>query len=153
MTFDLQNHLVLSSKEQGLSNDRQPKQDIWRWYFQNFDLWHFRFWALYLNSTLKSKITETNVDFKIFSFNWWSLISLFALQGGIYVLTLMDWYSGSYNLMIVSLCELVAVCYVYGKFISTSTIQTLFVAITSCGERSKRTKITKHLVINIFSKI
>lgn len=44
--------------------------------------------------------------------------------------------------MIVSLCELVAVCYVYGKFISTSTIQTLFVAITSCGERSKRTKIT-----------
>lgn len=35
-------------------------------------------------------------------------------KGGIYVLTLMDWYSGSYNLMIVSLCELVAVCYVYG---------------------------------------
>lgn len=35
-------------------------------------------------------------------------------KGGIYVLTLMDWYSGSYNLMIVSLCELVAICYVYG---------------------------------------
>lgn len=48
------------------------------------------------------------------------------MQGGIYVLTLMDWYSGSYNLMIVSLCELVAVCYVYGKSISTSTIQTLW---------------------------
>ncbi|XP_052078661.1 sodium-dependent proline transporter-like [Mytilus californianus] len=35
-------------------------------------------------------------------------------KGGIYLLTLIDWYSGSYNLMIVSLCELVGICYVYG---------------------------------------
>ncbi|XP_069115318.1 sodium-dependent proline transporter-like isoform X1 [Argopecten irradians] len=35
-------------------------------------------------------------------------------KGGIYLLTLVDWYSGSYNLMIVSFCEVVCICYVYG---------------------------------------
>lgn len=57
--------------------------------------------------------------------------------------------------MIVSLCELVAVCYVYGKSISTTKFNSNTVTITSCGERSKRSKITKrfHSVINIFSKI
>ncbi|PVD34562.1 hypothetical protein C0Q70_05838 [Pomacea canaliculata] len=35
-------------------------------------------------------------------------------EGGIYVLTLMDWYSGSYNLMIVALSELICLMYVYG---------------------------------------
>lgn len=35
-------------------------------------------------------------------------------KGGILVLTLFDWYSGSYNLMVIGLCELVAICWVYG---------------------------------------
>ncbi|XP_045204515.2 sodium- and chloride-dependent glycine transporter 1-like [Mercenaria mercenaria] len=35
-------------------------------------------------------------------------------KGGIFVLTLFDWYAGSYNLMIVCLCELIAVCWLYG---------------------------------------
>ncbi|KAL5012799.1 hypothetical protein ScPMuIL_011350 [Solemya velum] len=35
-------------------------------------------------------------------------------KGGIYVLTLMDWYSASYNLMIVSFCELIAINWFYG---------------------------------------
>ncbi|XP_052795792.1 sodium- and chloride-dependent glycine transporter 1-like isoform X2 [Mya arenaria] len=35
-------------------------------------------------------------------------------KGGILVLTMFDWYSGSYNLMILSLCELIAICYIYG---------------------------------------
>lgn len=35
-------------------------------------------------------------------------------KGGIYILTLFDWYSGSYNLMILCVLELIAVCYIYG---------------------------------------
>ncbi|XP_046542281.1 sodium- and chloride-dependent glycine transporter 2-like [Haliotis rubra] len=35
-------------------------------------------------------------------------------KGGIYMLTLMDWYSGSYNLMLVALAEIVCIMYVYG---------------------------------------
>ncbi|KAK7485581.1 hypothetical protein BaRGS_00023156 [Batillaria attramentaria] len=35
-------------------------------------------------------------------------------KGGIWVLTLFDWYSGSYNLMFVALCELICLMYVYG---------------------------------------
>ncbi|XP_021362137.1 sodium-dependent proline transporter-like isoform X1 [Mizuhopecten yessoensis] len=35
-------------------------------------------------------------------------------KGGIYLLTLVDWYSGSYNLMIVSFVEIVGIIYVYG---------------------------------------
>ncbi|XP_071126955.1 sodium-dependent proline transporter-like [Mytilus edulis] len=35
-------------------------------------------------------------------------------KGGIYLLTLVDWYAGSYNLMIVSIAEIVGVCYIYG---------------------------------------
>ncbi|XP_046578723.1 sodium-dependent proline transporter-like [Haliotis rubra] len=34
--------------------------------------------------------------------------------GGIYVLTLMDWYCGNYNLMIVALAEIICLMYVYG---------------------------------------
>ncbi|KAL8582234.1 hypothetical protein ACOMHN_036991 [Nucella lapillus] len=34
--------------------------------------------------------------------------------GGMWVLTLMDWYSGSYNLMFVALAELICLMYVYG---------------------------------------
>lgn len=35
-------------------------------------------------------------------------------KGGIYILTLVDWYAGSYNLMLVSMFELIGVCYIYG---------------------------------------
>ncbi|XP_067663046.1 sodium- and chloride-dependent glycine transporter 1-like isoform X2 [Haliotis asinina] len=34
-------------------------------------------------------------------------------KGGIYMLTLMDWYCGSYNLMLVALAEIVCLMYVY----------------------------------------
>ncbi|XP_052078656.1 sodium- and chloride-dependent GABA transporter 1-like isoform X1 [Mytilus californianus] len=35
-------------------------------------------------------------------------------KGGIYLLTLVDWYAGSYNLMLVSMAELIGICYIYG---------------------------------------
>ncbi|KAL8582810.1 hypothetical protein ACOMHN_066826 [Nucella lapillus] len=35
-------------------------------------------------------------------------------KGGIWVMTLMDWYSGSYNLMFVALSECLCIMYVYG---------------------------------------
>ncbi|XP_064636103.1 sodium- and chloride-dependent glycine transporter 1-like isoform X2 [Lineus longissimus] len=35
-------------------------------------------------------------------------------QGGIYVLQIMDWYSSTFSLMIISFTELIAICYVYG---------------------------------------
>ncbi|XP_071086745.1 sodium- and chloride-dependent glycine transporter 2-like [Haliotis cracherodii] len=35
-------------------------------------------------------------------------------KGGIYMLQLMDWYSGSYNLMLVALAEIICIMYVYG---------------------------------------
>ncbi|XP_076446513.1 sodium- and chloride-dependent glycine transporter 1-like [Babylonia areolata] len=35
-------------------------------------------------------------------------------KGGMWVLTLMDWYSGSYNLMFVALAEIICLMYVYG---------------------------------------
>jgi hypothetical protein len=35
-------------------------------------------------------------------------------KGGMWILTLMDWYSGSYNLMFVALAELICLMYVYG---------------------------------------
>ncbi|XP_071086750.1 sodium-dependent proline transporter-like [Haliotis cracherodii] len=34
--------------------------------------------------------------------------------GGLYVLTLMNWYSGSYNLFAIGFCELFCISYVYG---------------------------------------
>ncbi|XP_071087152.1 sodium- and chloride-dependent glycine transporter 1-like isoform X1 [Haliotis cracherodii] len=34
-------------------------------------------------------------------------------KGGIYMLTLMDWYTGSYNLMLVALSEIICLMYVY----------------------------------------
>ncbi|ESO94021.1 hypothetical protein LOTGIDRAFT_104703, partial [Lottia gigantea] len=37
-----------------------------------------------------------------------------SARGGIYVLTLFDWYSGSYNLMFLALMELICLMYVYG---------------------------------------
>ncbi|XP_046542277.1 sodium- and chloride-dependent glycine transporter 2-like [Haliotis rubra] len=36
------------------------------------------------------------------------------LQGGIYVLTLTDWYCGSYSVMLVCLAEIICIMYVYG---------------------------------------
>ncbi|XP_046355115.2 sodium- and chloride-dependent glycine transporter 2-like isoform X1 [Haliotis rufescens] len=35
-------------------------------------------------------------------------------KGGIYMLTLMDWYCASYNLMLVALTEIICIMYVYG---------------------------------------
>ncbi|XP_046542280.1 sodium- and chloride-dependent glycine transporter 2-like [Haliotis rubra] len=35
-------------------------------------------------------------------------------KGGIYILTLMDWYCSSYNLMLVALAEIICLMYVYG---------------------------------------
>lgn len=37
-----------------------------------------------------------------------------ACKGGITVLTLFDWYSASYGLLLIALCELIAVNWVYG---------------------------------------
>ena len=42
-------------------------------------------------------------------------VLVWMLQGGMWVLTLMDWYSGSYNLMFVALAELICIMYVYGE--------------------------------------
>ena len=36
-------------------------------------------------------------------------------------MTLMDWYSGSYNLMFVALAEIVCIMYVYGELTLRTT--------------------------------
>ncbi|XP_046542275.1 sodium- and chloride-dependent glycine transporter 2-like [Haliotis rubra] len=38
----------------------------------------------------------------------------FVTKGGIYVLTLTDWYCGSYSVMLVCLAEIICIMYVYG---------------------------------------
>lgn len=35
-------------------------------------------------------------------------------EGGMYVLQLMDWYSATFSLMIISLFELITICWIYG---------------------------------------
>lgn len=35
-------------------------------------------------------------------------------KGGIYLLTLSDWYAGSYNIMLLTLGEVIGLCFVYG---------------------------------------
>ncbi|KAK3879463.1 hypothetical protein Pcinc_015970 [Petrolisthes cinctipes] len=41
---------------------------------------------------------------------------LFCTKGGIYWLTLMDWYSASYTLILNSLCEVIVFVFIYGKY-------------------------------------
>ena len=40
---------------------------------------------------------------------------LFLFQGGIYMLEVMDTYSGGWNIMFIALCECISVGYVYGE--------------------------------------
>jgi solute carrier family 6 amino acid transporter-like protein 5/7/9/14 len=35
-------------------------------------------------------------------------------EGGIYVLQILDWYCASFSLMLISLCECIAISWVYG---------------------------------------
>lgn len=43
----------------------------------------------------------------------------FLLKGGIYVLTLMDAYSGSYSLLFVCFCEVTGIAWFYGQCLHT----------------------------------
>ena len=45
-------------------------------------------------------------------------VTILLLQGGIYLLTLMDNYSAGFSLMLVSMFEAIIVSYVYGMYIS-----------------------------------
>ena len=49
-----------------------------------------------------------------YSYIW---LSWLLLQGGIYFLQIMDWYSSTFSLMIISFTELVVICWIYGSFI------------------------------------
>ena len=42
---------------------------------------------------------------------------IFLLQGGIYVLQIIDWYCASFSLMLISFTECLAISWVYGEFI------------------------------------
>ena len=42
-------------------------------------------------------------------------IILFQIQGGIYVFQLLDWYSATFSLMVISLLECVVVTWIYGR--------------------------------------
>ena len=35
-------------------------------------------------------------------------------QAGVYIMTLFDWYSGGLNLMIIALCEVGGIAWIYG---------------------------------------
>lgn len=59
---------------------------------------------------------------------------VYSSKGGIYLLTLSDWYAGSYNIMIITLMELIGVCYVYGESYynvhKNHTLQNLVITIS-----------------------
>ena len=40
-----------------------------------------------------------------------------CLQGGIYVLQIIDWYCASFSLMLISFTECMAISWVYGKYV------------------------------------
>lgn len=44
-----------------------------------------------------------------------SLINALILQGGIYVLTLIDWYCASVSVMLLTFLEVVALAWFYGN--------------------------------------
>ena len=43
-------------------------------------------------------------------------MDLVYLQGGFYYLKLIDSYAASYTLMICAVTEMLALCYIYGKY-------------------------------------
>ena len=40
---------------------------------------------------------------------------MFVLQGGMYMLQLIDNYAATYSLLIIGLCECLTLSYIYGK--------------------------------------
>jgi len=35
-------------------------------------------------------------------------------QAGVYIMTLFDWYAGGLNVMIIALCEVIGIAWIYG---------------------------------------
>lgn len=64
------------------------------------------------------KNVELDIPFTV-SCLFWEQVKLSVcslVQGGIYVLQIMDWYCASFSLMLISLTECVAIAWIYGKF-------------------------------------
>jgi len=38
------------------------------------------------------------------------------MQAGMYIMTLFDWYSGGLNVIIIALCEVVGIAWIYGTY-------------------------------------
>jgi len=47
------------------------------------------------------------------------------MQAGVYVMTLFDWYSGALNVLVIALCEVIGIAWIYGtrSFIDMCTEQ------------------------------
>lgn len=52
--------------------------------------------------------------FGIFAY---SCIFLIIFQGGVYVFTLLDWYAAGYSVMVISLCEVIVIGWIFGRCI------------------------------------
>nr|WLN44359.1 AAT4 [Sinonovacula rivularis] len=53
-------------------------------------------------------------------------------NGGIYMLEVMDTYSGGWNIMFIAICECVSICYIYGISRFLKDIETM-IGVTACG--------------------
>ncbi|KAK7498637.1 hypothetical protein BaRGS_00010014, partial [Batillaria attramentaria] len=68
-----------------------------------------------ITDVFKDSLRKRKMEFTLFCCVVGFLLGIpQTTKGGIWVLTLFDWYSGSYNLMFIALCELVCLMYVYG---------------------------------------
>ena len=37
-----------------------------------------------------------------------------CIQAGVYIMTMFDWYSGGLNLIVISICEVCGIAWIYG---------------------------------------
>ena len=79
----------------------------------------FFYLFLYLESFVQLNGNMKTIYIYIYIKNTHSVTYYVWFQGGMYVLTLFNWYAASYALMLLSLLELAIVAWIYGKYNNT----------------------------------